>query len=153
MKNTTLCYLERDNKYLMIHRVKKKNDINKDKWVGVGGKFEEKETPFDCARREILEETSLTVGKLNYRGVITFVSNEFGTEYMHLFHSDEFYGEISTDCDEGMLEWVDIEDVFELPLWEGDKIFLDLLQQKNAPFFSLKLVYDGNDLIQHTIEY
>ena len=93
MKNTTLCYIEKDNKYLMIHRVKKVKDINKDKWVGVGGKFEERETPFDCVRREILEETGLTAGKLNYRGLVTFVSNEFGTEYMHLFHTDEFTGE------------------------------------------------------------
>lgn len=152
MKNTTLCYIEKDNKYLMIHRVKKVEDINKDKWVGVGGKFEEKETPFDCVRREIFEETGLTAGKLNYRGLVTFVSNEFGTEYMHLFHTNEFNGELTRDCNEGNLEWVDKNEITKLPLWEGDKIFLDLLG-KNVPFFSLKLVYEGQKLISHTLEY
>ena len=152
MKNTTLCYIEKDNKYLMIHRVKKAKDINKDKWVGVGGKFEERETPFDCVRREILEETGLTVGKLNYRGLVTFVSNEFGTEYMHLFHTDEFTGELTRDCNEGNLEWVDKDEIINLPLWEGDKIFLELLR-KNVPFFSLKLVYEGQNLVSHTLEY
>ena len=152
MKNTTLCYIEKDNKYLMIHRVKKVEDINKDKWVGVGGKFEEKETPFDCVRREIFEETGLTAGKLNYRGLVTFVSNEFGTEYMHLFHTNEFSGELTRDCNEGNLEWVDKNEITKLPLWEGDKIFLDLLG-KNVPFFSLKLVYEGQELISHTLEY
>ena len=152
MKNTTLCYIERNGKYLMIHRVKKQNDINKDKWVGVGGKFEETETPFDCARREILEETGLEVGKLNYRGLVTFVSNEYGTEYMHLFHTDDFNGEVTKNCDEGNLEWVDKDKVTSLPLWEGDKIFLDLLQ-KDVPFFSLKLVYHNSDLISYTVEY
>lgn len=152
MKNTTLCYIEKDNKYLMIHRVKKVKDINKDKWVGVGGKFEERETPFDCVRREILEETGLTAGKLNYRGLVTFVSNEFGTEYMHLFHTDEFTGELTRDCNEGNLEWVDKDEIINLPLWEGDKIFLELLR-KNVPFFSLKLVYEGQNLVSHTLEY
>ena len=152
MKNTTLCYIEKDNKYLMIHRVKKVKDINKDKWVGVGGKFEERETPFDCVRREILEETGLTAGKLNYRGLVTFVSNEFGTEYMHLFHTDEFTGELTRDCNEGNLEWVDKDEIINLPFWEGDKIFLELLR-KNVPFFSLKLVYEGQNLVSHTLEY
>ena len=136
----------------MIHRIKKSEDINKDKWVGVGGKFEERETPFDCARREISEETGLTVSKLNYRGLVTFVSNEFGTEYMHLFHTDSFSGELREDCDEGVLEWVPISKILDLPLWEGDKIFLDLIQQ-NVPFFSLKLEYIGSKLVSHTIEY
>lgn len=152
MKNTTLCYIEKDGKYLMIHRVKKQNDINKDKWIGIGGKFEEKETPFDCIRREIKEETGLTVGKLNYRGLVTFISNEFGTEYMHLFHTTEFEGELTRNCDEGNLEWVDKTKITDLPLWEGDKIFLDLLT-KDVPFFSLKLVYEGQNLIHHKLEY
>lgn len=152
MKNTTLCYIEKDGKYLMIHRVKKVEDINKDKWVGVGGKFEETETPFDCVRREIFEETGLVPGKLNYRGLVTFVSDEFGTEYMHLFHTDEFSGTMTRDCNEGNLEWVDKRKIFDLPLWEGDKIFLDLLD-KNVPFFSLKLVYKGQELISHTLEF
>ena len=152
MKNTTLCYIENNGKYLMIHRVKKVNDINKDKWVGVGGKFEERETPFDCVRREIREETGLTVHKLNYRGLVTFISNEFGTEYMHLFHTDDFSGELTRDCSEGNLEWVDKDKITELPLWEGDKIFLDLLQ-KDVPFFSLKLVYEGQTLVSHLLEF
>jgi len=152
MKNTTLCYIEKDGKYLMIHRVKKTNDINKDKWVGVGGKFEERETPFDCVRREIFEETGLTAGVLNYRGLVTFVSNEFGTEYMHLFHTNDFSGELLQECTEGNLEWVEKDKITTLPLWEGDKIFLDLLQ-KDVPFFSLKLVYEGSALVSHTLEF
>ncbi len=136
----------------MIHRVKKENDINKDKWVGVGGKFEETESPFDCARREIYEETGLTVNKLNYRGLVTFVSDKYGTEYMHLFHSCNYSGEIKEECLEGVLEWVSIPDIYNLPLWEGDKIFLDLLQ-KDIPFFSLKLTYAGDKLISHKLEF
>ena len=152
MKNTTLCYVEKDGKYLMIHRVKKVNDMNKDKWIGIGGKFEERETPFDCIRREMLEETGLTPNKLSYRGLVTFVSNEFGTEYMHLFHTDDFGGQLLTDCSEGNLEWVDKDKITDLPLWEGDKIFLDLLRQ-DVPFFSLKLVYEGSTLVSHTLEF
>ena len=152
MKNTTLCYIEKDDKYLMIHRVKKENDINKDKWVGVGGKFEEGETPFDCVRREIFEESGLTVNKLNYRGLVTFVSNEFGTEYMHLFHTTDFSGEIVNECEEGKLEWVYKDQITSLPLWEGDKIFLELLD-KDTPFFSLKLVYNGSELVSHVLEF
>ena len=152
MKNTTLCYIEKDEKYLMIHRVKKVNDMNKDKWIGIGGKFEETETPFDCMRREISEETGLLVGKLNYRGLVTFVSNEFGTEYMHLFHTNDFTGELTEDCDEGNLEWVAKDKITDLPLWEGDKIFLDLIR-RDVPFFSLKLVYEGQTLVSHTLEF
>ena len=152
MKNTTLCYVERDGKYLMIHRVKKVNDMNKDKWIGIGGKFEERETPFDCIRREMLEETGLIPNKLSYRGLVTFVSNEFGTEYMHLFHTDDFLGQLLEDCTEGNLEWVDKDKITELPLWEGDKIFLDLLK-RDVPFFSLKLVYEGSTLVSHTLEF
>ena len=152
MKNTTLCYIEKDGKYLMIHRVKKVLDMNKDKWIGVGGKFEETETPFDCVRREIREETGLIAEKLNYRGLVTFVSDEYGTEYMHLFHTDCFSGEILRDCPEGNLEWVDKNEIINLPLWEGDKIFLDLLT-KDVPFFSLKLVYEGETLVSHVLEF
>ena len=136
----------------MIHRVKKVNDMNKDKWIGIGGKFEETETPFDCMRREITEETGLVAGKLHYRGLVTFVSNEFGTEYMHLFHTNDFTGELLKDCDEGNLEWVDKDKITSLPLWEGDKIFLDLIK-KDVPFFSLKLVYEGQKLVSHTLEF
>lgn len=152
MKNTTLCYIEKDGKYLMIHRVKKVLDENKDKWIGVGGKLEYGETPFDCVRREIHEETGLLAEKVSYRGLITFVSDEYGTEYMHLFHTDTFEGELLSDCPEGNLEWVDKKHIVDLPLWEGDKIFLDLLD-KNIPFFSLKLVYKGEKLVSHTLEF
>ena len=152
MKNTTLCYIEKDGKYLMIHRVKKVLDMNKDKWIGVGGKFEETETPFDCVRREITEETGLVADRLNYRGLVTFVSDEYGTEYMHLFHTDHFSGELLTNCPEGNLEWVDKNEIVNLPLWEGDKIFLDLLT-KDVPFFSLKLVYEGEKLVSHVLEF
>ena len=152
MFNTTLCYIEKDEKYLMLHRVKKKNDMNHDKWIGIGGKLEDGESPFDGARREILEETGLTVSNLSYRGIITFVSDEFGTEYMHLFHTSEFEGSLHEDCNEGNLEWIEKERLLSLPLWEGDKIFLSLLDQK-VPFFSLKLCYKGDALISHTLEY
>lgn len=152
MWNTTLCYIEKDGKYLMLHRVKKKNDMNHDKWIGIGGKLEETESPFDGARREILEETGLTVPSLDYRGIITFVSDEFGTEYMHLFHTTEFEGVIRDDCDEGNLEWIEKKKLLSLPIWEGDKIFLSLLDQ-NVPFFSLKLCYKGDTLTSHTLEF
>ncbi len=152
MINTTLCYIEADGAYLMIHRVKKKNDMNKDKWLGVGGKLEAGESPHDCARREIFEETGVRATGLRYRGIVTFVSDEFGTEYMHLFTANGYEGEINYDCDEGRLEWIDKSKVKELPIWEGDKIFFDLLD-KNSRFFSLKLVYEGERLVSHSIEY
>lgn len=145
MINSTLCYLEKDGQYLMLHRVKKEKDINKDKWIGVGGKFEDKESPEDCLKREVLEETGLTLTDWRYRGIVTFVSNEAPTEYMHLFTAEGFEGEMKT-CDEGTLEWVPIETVPTLNLWPGDKIFLRLLSE-NAPFFSLKLTYEGPALI------
>ena len=152
MKNTTLCYIEKNGAYLMMHRVKKENDENRDKWIGIGGKFEEGESPFDCARREILEETALSADKLSYRGIVTFVSNQFGTEFMHLFTCREFSGEIKTDCDEGVLEWIKKSDLAALPSWEGDKIFLDLLDHEPR-FFSLKLIYEGERLVDHILEF
>ena len=152
MKNTTLCYIEKDGAYLMLHRTKKKNDENHDKWVGIGGKFEEGETPYDCARREITEETNLLVNELFYRGIVTFVSDIYGTEYMHLFTTSDFRGTLSQSCDEGELLWVEKSKIKELPIWEGDKIFLDLLD-KETRFFSLKLCYEGDTLIHHEIEY
>ena len=152
MINTTLCYIEENGSYLMIHRVKKKNDMNKDKWIGIGGKFEAGETPFDCVRREVREETGVDVSELQYRGIITFVSDLYGTEYMHLFSADSYVGEIDYDCDEGRLEWVKKEDVKALPIWEGDKIFLDLLDKENR-FFSLKLEYEGDRLVSHSLEF
>ena len=129
----------------MLHRVKKENDLNRDKWVGIGGKFEAGESPEECNCRETLEETGLTLTSQRYCGIVTFVSDKWGTEYMHLFHSTDFSGEIK-DCDEGNLEWVKISDIYFLPLWQGDKIFLRLIE-KEVPFFSLKLVYEGETLI------
>ena len=147
MKNTTLCYIERGRDYLMLHRVKKAVDENKDKCIGIGGKFEEGESPEDCLLREVREETGLTLTRWRCRGIVTFVSNEWGTEYMHLFTADAWEGELRTDCDEGDLEWIDRAALLSLPIWEGDKIFLRLLDE-DAPFFSLKLRYEGDRLAQ-----
>ena len=146
MKNSSLCYIEKDGTYLMLHRTRKEVDENAGKWIGVGGGFEEGETPDECAAREIKEETGLDVKSLSYRGIVTFVSDEWGTEYMHLFTCDSFEGEL-TDCDEGELEWIEKSKIKDLSLWEGDKVFLDLLE-KGEPFFSLKLVYKGEKLVQ-----
>ena len=149
MKNTTLCYIEQDNNYLMLHRVKKKNDINQDKWLGVGGKLEEGESPEECLLREVKEETGLVLKKYAYRGFITFVSKQWGTEYMHLFTATEYEGGIK-ECDEGTLEWVRKTEIENLNLWEGDKIFFRLLEE-NVGFFSLKLCYDEDKLIFHDV--
>ena len=146
MRNTTLCHIEKDGKYLMLHRVKKENDLNHDKWVGIGGKFEDKESPEQCNRREVFEETGLTLNSSEYRGIVTFVSDKWETEYMHIFTSNNFYGEI-TECDEGNLVWVDKKELLTLPLWVGDKIFLKLIEDKDYPFFSLRLEYCGDNLI------
>ena len=151
MKNTTLCYVEKDGKYLMIHRTKKKLDENRDKWIGLGGKLEAGESPYDCVRREIFEESGLILDKPQYRGIVTFVSDEWGTEYMHLFWCNEFHGEIKTECNEGELEWIDKHKLLSLPIWEGDKIFLELLD-RDIPHFSLKLVYRGEKLVSHTLD-
>ncbi len=145
-QNTTLCYLEQNGKYLMLHRIKKTVDANKDKWIGVGGKFEPSESPEDCVLREVLEETGLTMTDWEYRGIVTFVSDQWGTEYMHLFWSNAFTGQL-LDCDEGTLEWIDKKELLTKNIWEGDKIFLRLLDQ-NIPFFSLKLCYQGDALQQ-----
>lgn len=148
MKNTTLCYLERDGKYLMLHRVKKENDANRDKWIGIGGKFEDKESPEDCALREIGEETGLALcpAELCYRGIVTFVSDRWETEYMHLFTASvPGRAVLPEENDEGLLEWVPKERVRSLPIWEGDRVFLELLE-KETPFFSLKLTYEGEKL-------
>ena len=144
--NTTLCYIEQNGCYLMLHRIKKQNDVNQDKWVGIGGKFENKESPEDCVLREVREETGLTLIRPEYRGIVTFVSDRWETEYMHLFWSDRFTGAIK-ECDEGVLEWISKEDLMKLPMWAGDVIFLKLLEEK-APFFSLKLSYVGDKLTE-----
>lgn len=140
---STLCYMERDGKYLMLHRTVKKNDVNKDKWIGVGGHFEADESPEECLLREVREETGYTLTSYRFRGIVTFVSGNGVTEYMSLFTADGFEGE-PIPCDEGELAWVDIEDVWSLNIWEGDKIFFRLMDEREQ-FFSLKLVYDGHD--------
>lgn len=139
---STLCYIEQDGKYLMLHRIVKKNDVNKDKWIGVGGHFEADESPEECLIREVREETGYTLTSWKYRGIVTFVSGNGVTEYMSLFTADSFTGD-PIACDEGELVWVDKKEVFRLNIWEGDKIFFRLLEETDA-FFSLKLVYDGN---------
>lgn len=148
---STLCYIERDGKYLMLHRTVKKQDVNKDKWIGVGGHFELDESPEECLQREVWEETGYTLTSYRYRGLVTFVSGGGVTEYMSLFTADDFTGE-PIACDEGELEWVDKEAVLGLNLWEGDKIFFRLLDERED-FFSLKLVYDGGDkLVQAVLD-
>ena len=151
MKLTTLCYIEKDEKYLMLHRVKKENDCNKDKWIGVGGKFEEGESPEDCLLREVYEETGLKLTNYRFRGIVTFVSDEWEGEYMHLFTASEYEGELPEnamrDCEEGELVWVPKDEIEKLNLWEGDKIFLRLLQERES-FFSMKLRYEGEKLVE-----
>ena len=146
MKNTTLCYITRGNDVLLLHRTKKEQDINKDKWIGIGGKFEENESPDECLLREAKEETGLTLTNYRLRGIVTFLSDQAEGEYMYLFTADGFAGEL-IDCDEGELRWVSREFMNQLPTWEGDRIFLDLLWQ-DAPFFLLKLSYTGDTLVE-----
>ena len=147
MHNSTLCYITRGNEVLMLHRVKKKNDVNQDKWIGIGGKFEKNESPDECLLREAMEETGLKLTSWRCRGIVTFLPNEpWEGEYMYLFTADGFEGDL-TDCPEGELKWVSREFLDELPKWEGDQIFLDLLWQ-DAPFFLLTLRYDGDKLTE-----
>ena len=151
MINSTLCYIERDGKYLMLHRTMKQNDANEDKWIGVGGRIEDKESPNECVLREVKEETGVTLTDYKYRGVVTFVSDKWDTEYMHLFTATGFEGEIAyDDCDEGELMWVDKKDIENLNLWEGDKVFLRLLEDKDH-FFSVKLSYVGDRLVDSVV--
>ena len=155
MKNvqnlTTLCYIEREDSYLMLHRVSKKNDINKDKWIGIGGHFQVNESPEDCLLREAKEETGLTLTSFRFRGIVTFITDGLEeAEYMHLYTADGFDGEM-IDCDEGTLEWVPKSKIPELNLWEGDLIFFKLLEE-NAPFFSLKLVYQKDKLVEAVLD-
>ena len=144
---SALCYIEKDGKYLMLHRTVKENDVNRDKWIGVGGHFEKNESPEECLLREVKEETGYTLTSWQYRGIVTFVYGEDTIEYMSLFTADGFEG-TQISCDEGELEWVEKASVYDLNLWEGDKIFLRLLEE-NHPFFSLKLVYDTDDVLQY----
>lgn len=156
---TTLCYLEKDGRYLMMHRTKKEHDINKDKWIGVGGKFEDKESPEDCLLRETREETGLILTDYRFRGIVTFVTDRYETEFMHLYSAYGWEREVggsSADgegvipCREGVLEWLDISKVYGLDIWEGDKIFFHLMQH-DAPFFSLKLEYIGDELAAYSL--
>ncbi|MBR5224064.1 MAG: 8-oxo-dGTP diphosphatase [Clostridia bacterium] len=149
MLQTTLCYLIRDGKTLMLHRIKKKNDVNHDKWIGIGGKFEHGESPEECVAREFLEETGLTLCDARYRGIVTFLSDDW-CEYMHLFTAENAEGQIK-DCDEGTLEWIEWDRLTSLPIWEGDKVFLRLLETRDT-FFSLKLVYDGERLVHMKLD-
>ena len=146
MINSTLFYITRGDEVLMLHRVKKKNDVNKDKWIGIGGKFEDQESPDECLLREAMEETGLRLTSWRCRGVVTFLSDTWEGEYMYLFTADGFEGELKV-CDEGDLQWVPRAFLDELPKWEGDKIFLELLW-KDAPFFLLKLRYEGETLAE-----
>lgn len=156
MKNklTTLCYIEQDDCYLMLHRIRKKDDANAGKWIGVGGHFEEGESPEECLLREVYEETGLKLTTYKLRGIITFVSDEWGSEYMHLYTADGFEGDLAEamkNCNEGVLKWIPKKDIFNLALWEGDKIFLKLLLEKEN-IFSLKLEYRGDKLVRWTCQ-
>ncbi len=153
MYNSTLCYLENDRgEYLMLHRVKKKHDVNQDKWVGVGGKFEGDESPDECLLREVREETGVTLTSWRFRGVVTFLTDGgWEGEYMYLFTADGWTGEFSRDCDEGDLEWVPKEKVPELPIWEGDKIFFRLLAEDSPPFL-LTMEYAGGRLVRAVLD-
>ena len=150
MHNSTLCYVTRGSDVLMLHRVKKKNDINKDKWIGIGGKFEENESPDQCLLREAMEETGLKLTSWQCRGIVTFLTETGFGEYMYLFTADGFEGELK-ECDEGDLQWVSREFLDSLPTWEGDKIFLELLW-RNAPFFLLTLRYSGDKLLEAILD-
>lgn len=147
---TTLCYIEAEDSYLMLHRVSKKNDVNKDKWIGVGGHFEEGESPEECLLREVREETGLTLTSWRFRGIVTFTQEDYGTEYMCLYTADGFKGE-TRECEEGVLEWIKKDELLKLNLWKGDLIFLKLLKD-DMPFFSLKLSYRGDELTDAVLD-
>ena len=146
---STVCYIEKEGKYLMLHRTKKQNDINKEKWLGIGGKFEDKESPEACTIREVKEETGLTLNTYNLRCVVTYVSTNWETEYMYVFTSTDFTGEL-IDCNEGDLQWIPKDEVIKLNTWEGDKIFVEKIQNDNT-FFTIKFNYDGEKLIKYDL--
>ena len=152
MKMTTLCYIENNDCYLMLHRTKKKKDVNKDKWIGVGGHAEGNETPQECLLREVKEETGLLLTSYKFRGLITFISDEYEAEMMCLFTADGYTGELIT-CDEGELEWVKKSDVPQLPTWEGDAQFLKLLLEDEKRFFAMKLRYEDERLVEKSVEF
>lgn len=147
---STVCYIEKEGKYLMLHRTKKKNDINEGKWLGIGGKFEDKESPEDCIIREVKEETGLTLNSVKLRGILTFINTICETEYIYVFTSNDFTGDL-IECNEGELKWVDKDKVTSLNLWEGDKIFVKKIKEE-SPFFTIKYVYDGDTLLHYDLK-
>lgn len=151
MKQTTLCYLDSGDSYLMLHRVKKENDASHGKWIGVGGKCEADESPDECMLREVKEETGLEITHWHYRGIVTFISDTWPNEYMHLFTASEWQGNIDMDCNEGDLAWIAKDKLMDLRLWEGDRIFLRLLLDESTPFFSLKLIYVQDEMTAATL--
>lgn len=146
---STICYIEKNNKYLMLHRTKKENDISKDKWIGIGGKFENNESPEECIKREVFEETGLKLKTFKLRGIVTYTSKEWETEYMYIFTSNDFEGDL-IECNEGDLEWIDKEKIVNLNTWEGDKLSLKKLENDNN-FFTMKFEYDGDNLLNYII--
>lgn len=147
---STICYIEKEGKYLMLHRTKKKNDINKEKWLGIGGKFVDKESPEECIIREVKEETGLILNSVSLRGILTFINTICETEYIFVFTSNNFTGNL-IECNEGDLQWVDKEKVTSLNLWEGDKIFIEKIKEE-SPFFTIKYIYDGDTLLHYDIK-
>lgn len=147
---STLCYIEKDNQYLMLHRTKKKNDMNKDKWIGIGGKFEQNESPEECVIREVKEETGLHLKSYQLRCIVTYVSTNWETEYMYVFTSDDFEGNV-IECNEGDLQWINKDEVTKLNIWEGDKIFIEKMQNDNK-FFTVKFEYDGDKLLRYDLK-
>ena len=147
---SSLCYIEKDEKYLMLHRTKKNNDINENKWIGIGGKFEVGESPEECIIREVKEETGLTLNSYKFRGIITYISKTWETEYVCLFTSDNFSGKL-IECNEGDLKWIDKKEVLNLKTWEGDKIFINKIQ-KDDKFFTIKFEYDGDTILKYDLK-
>lgn len=147
---SSLCYIEKDEKYLMLHRTKKNNDINENKWIGIGGKFEVGESPEECIIREVKEETGFTLNSYKFRGIITYISKTWETEYVCLFTSDNFSGKL-IECNEGDLKWIDKKEVLNLKTWEGDKIFINKIQ-KDDKFFTIKFEYDGDTLLKYDLK-
>lgn len=147
MKNTTLCYIKQNNAYLMLHRTKKIGDPNAGKWIGIGGHMEDGESPEECVVREVREETGLILKEYRYRALVTFTSDLYGTEYMHLFTADKFEGSITDNCEEGELEWIESDKIMELPMWEGDRMFIPLIKDDDTGFFSMKLIYESDKLV------
>ena len=147
MKNTTLCYIKQNDKYLMLHRTKKYDDPNEGKWIGIGGHMEDGESPEECVVREVREETGLVLKEFRYRALVTFTSDLYETEYMHLFTADKFEGDIADNCEEGELEWIESDKIMELPMWEGDRMFIPLIKDDDTGFFSMKLIYESDKLV------